>query len=149
MKWVFLSIWALLSALMLLLSTLFLWREASVAGGLLLLGSLYYAYCFLRLIVEAYRPWGLLGSSRTGEWVCLLLLPLALLPLHSAYRIWLAQGYTPEPQERRWRLSTELGQQVLVLLQDLLGYLGPVLLLGAIGLGIAALLLRLYIELRR
>jgi hypothetical protein len=140
MKIVFLIIWAALSLLLLAASGLYLWRQPSVTSALVFSGVLYYAYCFLRLILAAYRPWGVLGPGRGGNWLCLLLLPLSLMPLHSAYQIWLAGGYTPEPQERRWRLSIELGQQALVGLQELVGYLGPVLLLSAAGLGMAAFL---------
>lgn len=149
MKVVFLVIWAVLSVLLLLLSALYLWRESSATGACIFAGTLYYIYCFLRLILAAYQPWGLLAPSRTGGWLCLLLLPLSLLPLHSAYQIWLAQNYTVEPYTRRKRLIADLGQHALSGLQDLVGYMGPVLVLGALGLCMATFLLRLYLSMRR
>ncbi|HSC83812.1 MAG TPA: hypothetical protein VLC30_09375, partial [Pseudomonas sp.] len=133
MKLIFLLIWAVLSLLLLAASALYLWREPSVSSALSLFGVLYYAYCFLRLIFAAYRPWGLLGPSRVGDWLCLLLLPLTLLPLHTAYEIWQAEHYSPEPYTRRHRLSITLGQHALSWLQDLVGYPGPMLVLAVFG----------------
>lgn len=146
MKIVFLLIWAALSALSLAGACLYLWREPSVSSALVFSGVLYYAYCFLRLIFAAYRPWGLLGPSRVGDWLCLLLLPLTLFPLHAAYAIWQAEHYSPEPHARRQRLSITLGQHALSWLQDLVGYLGPVLVLATFGAGMAILLVRSYLR---
>lgn len=148
MKVVFLVIWAVLSVLVLLLSTLYLWSEPSASSAFVLACTLYYIYCFLRLILAAYQPWGQLAHSLAADWLCLLLLPLSLLPLHSAYQIWLAHNYTVEPYRRR-RLLTELGQHILSGLQDLVGYMGPVLVLGALGVAMATFLLRLYLAMRR
>lgn len=149
MKVVFLVIWAVLSVLVLLLSTLYLWSEPSASSAFVLACTLYYIYCFLRLILAAYQPWGQLAHSRAGGWLCLLLLPLSLLPLHSAYQIYLAQNYTIEPYTRRKRLIADLGQHALSGLQDLVGYMGPMLVLGALGLAMATFLLRLYLAMRR
>ena len=73
MKVVFLVIWAVLSVLVLLLSTLYLWSEPSASSAFVLACTLYYIYCFLRLILAAYQPWGQLAPSRAGGWLCLLL----------------------------------------------------------------------------
>lgn len=148
MKVVFLVIWAALSALLLLLSTLYLLKEPSASSAFVFVGTLYYIYCFVRLILAAYQPLSTLAPSHAGGWLCLLLLPLSLLPLHSAYQIWQAQHYSIETSGRE-RLLTELGQHILSGLQDLAGYMGPVLVLGVLGLAMATFLLRLYLAMRR
>ncbi len=67
-----------------------------------------------------------------------MLLPLALVPLQVAYRVWQAEGYLAvDPLHRAAWLHP-----LLDWLQGALGYLGPLLLLGSLGLGMAALLLR-------
>lgn len=144
MKRVFLAICALLGLPLLLASSLHFWRDPSWSSAFVVVGVLYYIYCFLRLILAGYQPWGLLGPSRVGEWLCLLLLPLTLLPLNAAYAIWQAEHYSPEPSMRRQRMTVTLGQHALSWLQELVGYMGPVLVLAAFGMGMAVLLLRLY-----
>lgn len=116
-----------------------LWEAPNLNNGFCLLLVGYYAFCCLQLIRAFFRPWGLLGPRRrTGYWLCLLLLPLALLPLRTAYEIWLQEAYRSDSG-----VSGLLGDGVLVWLQDLLGYAGPMLLLLAISTAIAVSLLRL------
>lgn len=116
-----------------------LWEAPNLSNGFCLLLVGYYAFCCLQLIRAFFRPWGLLGPRRrTGYWLCLILLPLALLPLRTAHEIWLQEAYRSDSGE-----SGLLGDGVLVWLQDLLGYGGPMLLLLAISTAIAVSLLRL------
>jgi hypothetical protein len=144
MKSFFLSIWALLSLPLGGLLGLHAWRELSWGNVFALFLLLYCAFCSLRLILAAYRPWGSLGRNRTGNWLCLLLLPLTLLPLHVAYRIWQQGIYIPGVHRGRHRITFELGQMGLSWLQDLVGFMGPVLALAALGILGASFLLNLY-----
>ncbi len=139
MKRLCLAIWAALSLLLGGLAAQALWEAPSLSNGCYLLLVGYYAFCFLQLIRAFFRPWGLLGPRRrTGYWLCLILLPLALLPLRVAYEIWLEGAYRSATGD-----SGLLSDGVLVWLQDLLGYVGPMLLLLAISAAIAISLLSL------
>ncbi|VXC05419.1 hypothetical protein [Pseudomonas sp. 9Ag] len=142
MKSFFLIVWALLS----LTATGFVARELWIApswiNALALLLPAYYSLCFFQLIRAAFRPWGLLGPRRRGGfWVCLLLLPLCLWPLRSAYEIWQAGAYGLRDDGDEARLM--IVRPLLAWLQELVGYLGPMLVLVAAGVGMALLLLRL------
>lgn len=142
MKRFFLLVWALLSLGLAGAAGHELWREPSRNNALVLLLIAYYSVCFFQLIRAGFRPWGLLGPwRRSGFWVCLLLLPFCFWPLRLAYEIWQAGAY---------RLRTEgevnslmILRQLLAWLQELVGYLGPMLALIAAGVGVAVLLLRL------
>jgi hypothetical protein len=140
MKRLFLVIWALLSLALTAAALSELWLDPSLASGFVALLVGYYIFCFFRLIRAAFLPWGLLGSyRRSGYWLCLILLPLTLVPLHAAYQVWEQGGYVAVEASRRavW-LHDLLGW-----LQDALGYLGPLLALCALGIGAALMLLRL------
>lgn len=118
--------------------------EPSLVRGFVLLLLAYYVFCFFQLIRTAFLPWGLLGPRRRcGYWICLLLLPLALWPMTLAYDIWKAGGYRVDTSGEGVRTSVLIFRQVLVWLQELVGYVGPMLVLVAMGLGMALLLLRL------
>lgn len=139
MKRLCLAIWAALSLLLGGVAAQALWEEPGLENGFYLLLVAYYVFCCLQLILAFFRPWGLLGPQRrTGYWLCLILLPLALLPLSTAYEIWQQGAYRAEAGE-----SSFLGDGVLVWLQEALGYAGPMLLLMAISLAVAISLLRL------
>lgn len=139
MKRLWLAIWATLSLLLGGMAAQVLWEAPSWSNGFYLLLVGYYTFCCLQLIRAIFRPWGLLGPRRrAGYWFCLLLLPLALLPLQAAYEIWLQGAYHSDSGE-----ALLLGDSVLVWLQGLLGYAGPMLLLMTISAVIAISLLRL------
>lgn len=132
MQKLFYLLWALCSLGLGGLAVTNLWLRPGAPSLFALALVIYYAFCFFGLIRAAFLPWGLLGRHRrSGYWLCLLLLPLALVPLQVAYRVWQAEGYLAvDPLHRAaW-------------LQGALGYLGPLLLLGSLGLGMAAVLLR-------
>lgn len=140
MKKTFLVSWALLSLLLIGLVLRELWVDPSFASVFALGMAGYYSFCFFKLILAAYMPWGLLGSyRRAGYWLYLILLPMTLIPLHSAYEVWVRGAYVAAQTSRR----TAVLQQVLGWLQDAIGYLGPLLALGAFGLCMAVVLLRL------
>lgn len=140
MKKLFLVIWAVLSVSFTALALGELWLDPSLASGLVLLLVGYYSYCFFCLIRAAYLPWGLLGAHRrSGYWLCLILLPLTLLPLHAAYEVWEQRSYVAVEASRR----SDWVHHLLGWLQDALGYLGPLLALCALGIGAALMLLRL------
>lgn len=140
MKRFFLVIWGLLSLSLLGAVLRELWIDPSVYGTFGLLLAAYYSFCFLKLILAAYLPWGLLGAyRRAGYWLCLILLPLTLIPLHAAYEVWERGAYVAAQTSRR----TAVLQHLLGWLQDALGYLGPLLALCALGIGMAVMLLRL------
>jgi hypothetical protein len=144
MKTVFLLLWGLISLLLAGAALRELWVEPSLAGSFAFLLILYCSFCFFQLIRAAYRPWGLLGPRRTaGYWVCLLMVPLALFPLRMAHDIWEAGAYRLDVNAQESRLSLLVFRQLLAWLQDLVGYIGPMLVLVLIGLGMALLLLRL------
>jgi hypothetical protein len=73
--------------------------------------------------------------------VCLLLLPLSFWPLRSAYEIWQAGAY--RLRDNGEVASLMIVRPLLAWLQELVGYLGPMLVLVAAGVGMALLLLRL------
>ncbi|MCW3147533.1 hypothetical protein N8H22_02800 [Stutzerimonas stutzeri] len=144
MKRIIFVIWGVLSLLLGAAALLELLQAPSLARGLALLLVVYCSFCVLQFLRTAYQPWGLLGPRRRcGYWLCLLLLPLTLLPLHSAFEIWQQGAYIANPAAPGWRFSVAFGRQLLVWLQELIGYVGPLLVLLAIGVGTAVLLLRL------
>lgn len=139
MRTFFLLLWGVLSLTISTAALRELWLAPSLRSGFVLLLVVYYIFCFFQLIRAAYLPWGLLGAyRRSGYWLCLILLPLTLIPLHAAYRIWQQGGYVPAQGSQlvAWH-------QLLGWLQDALGYLGPLLVLCALGFGLALMLLRL------
>lgn len=143
MKKLFFVTWGVFSLLLAGVAIHSVWLRPSLASGVFLLLVGYYAFCFFELIRAAFQPWGLLGPRRRcGYWVCLILLPLALVPLKSAYQVWERGAYVIGPDA-----SVGLGDsfilKLLVWLQELLGYIGPLMALLAIGLGVALVLLRL------
>ncbi|MCQ4298978.1 hypothetical protein NAV11_03535 [Pseudomonas songnenensis] len=140
MRTFFLLLWGLLSLTISTAALRAVWLEPSLASGFALLLVVYYIVCFFQLIRAAYLPWGLLGAyRRSGYWLCLILLPLTLIPLHAAYQIWEQGGYVAAEAS----LHTEWLHLLLGWLQDVLGYLGPLLVLAALGIGLALMLLRL------
>lgn len=100
--------------------------------------------CTMRLIQEGYRPAYARGASRLGFWLGLLLLPLTLLPLHSAYETWQRGYYLASLDGRRTRLMG----LVLEMLQQWVGYWGPIFVLVGFSLSMAVLLWRLLIASR-
>lgn len=144
MKSFFLIVWALLSLALTGAVGRELWLAPSWTNMFALLLIAYYCVCFFQLIRAAYRPWGLLGPRRrSGYWVCLVLLPLCFWPLRSAYEIWRAGAYRLGADVAEHRLNLMIVRQLLAWLQELVGYLGPMLVLVVIGVGMALLLLRL------
>ncbi|HAB62687.1 hypothetical protein ACQKIK_09490 [Pseudomonas sp. NPDC047961] len=144
MKIFFLLVWGLVSLSLTGVMVRELWIAPSWSGAFVLLLIAYYSFCFFQLIRAAYRPWGLLGPRRrSGYWVCLVLLPLTLLPLRFAYDIWLAGAYRLDADAAGPSLNLLIVRQLLAWLQELVGYLGPTLVLIAAGVGMALLLLRL------
>ncbi|MCQ4294414.1 hypothetical protein NAU58_02370 [Pseudomonas stutzeri] len=140
MRTFFLLLWGMLSLMISTAALRELWLAPSAASGFALLLVVYYIVCFFQLIRAAYLPWGLMGAyRRSGYWLCLILLPLTLIPLHAAYQIWEQGGYVAVEMSRR----AEWLHQLLGWLQDALGYLGPLLVLCALGVGLALMLLRL------
>ena len=143
MKRIVFVLWGALSALLGAATLFELWRAPSLASGLAPLLVGYCSFCLLQLLRTAYRPWGLLGPRRRpGYWLCLLLLPLALLPLQAAYEIWERGAYVNEEQGPL-RFGIAALRQGLLWLQDLVGHAGPMLVMLALGLAIATALLRL------
>ncbi|MGE4406183.1 hypothetical protein [Pseudomonas sp.] len=143
MKSIFFAIWALLSLLLGGAAILAALAKPSLGSGFVVLLISYCSFCLFQLIRAFYQPWGLLGPRRrTGYWLCLLLLPLALLPLQAAYEIWQQGAYVVEEGERM-RFGIAVVRQGLVWLQELVGHLGPMLVLLALGVAIAVGLLRL------
>jgi hypothetical protein len=141
MKKTFFILWALLSSFCVVGALIASWLEPSWMGAGLVLLAGYYSLCFFQFVRALCQPWGLLGPRRrAGYWFCLLLLPLALLPLHAAFEIWQQGGYSAE---RMGNFGILIGTPLLAWLQDLMGYLGPMLLLASLGLVFAVGLLRL------
>ncbi|PKM25845.1 MAG: hypothetical protein CVV09_10380 [Gammaproteobacteria bacterium HGW-Gammaproteobacteria-13] len=105
----------------------------------------YAAFCSFKLIQEGYRRKALFGSSNVGFWLCLLLLPLCLLPLYGAYEIWLQGIYVPSSSGRKTYLSSLL----LEGLQALVGHWGPIIALLVFGLGMLFFLLGVIRQYRR
>ena len=91
-----------------------------------------------------YRPACARGASRLGFWLGLLL-PLTLLPLHSAYETWQRGYYLASLDGRRTRLVG----LVLEMLQQWVGYWGPIFVLVVFSLSMAVLLWRVLITSRR
>lgn len=142
MKSFFLFAWALLTLALAGAAGRELWLDLSWRNAFAVLLINYYSFCCFQLIRTAYRPWGLLGPRRrSGYWVCLLLLPFCFWPLRAAYEIWLAGAYGLRDDGDEARLM--IVRPLLVWLQELVGYLGPMLVLVAAGVGMALLLLRL------
>jgi len=146
MKYVFLTIWAVLFVPLGCLASLVWWRNpVSYEGYLFAAGVAYAAFCSFKLIQEGYRPKALFASSNAGFWLCLLLLPLCLLPLYGAYETWLQGVYVPSSSGRRTYLSNLL----LEGLQALVGHWGPIIALLAFGLGMLFFLLGVIRQYRR
>lgn len=143
MKKFFFASWGALSLLLAGAAISAFWLAPSLARGFFLLLVGYYAFCFFHLIRAAFQPWGLLGPHRrAGYWICLMLLPLPLLPLQTAYEVWARGAYVVDP-DAFVGLGDFFVRQLLVWLQELVGHLGPLMVLLAIGLGMPLLLLRL------
>ncbi len=144
MKSFFFMLWALLGLPLAGAALRELWLDPSLASAFALLVVAYYLLCCFQLIRAAYRPWSLLGPRRgSGYWLCLAMLPLALVPLSAAYDIWRAGAYRLESESGQAHLGLALFRQLLVWLQEGVGYLGPLLVLVISGIGMALLLLRL------
>ena len=143
MKIFFYAVWALVSVLLGGLAVLDVWTRPGWSSGLLLVLAGYYALCFFQLIRACYRPWGLLGPRRRGGyWLCLILLPLSLLPLQAAYEIWQRGAYVAE-DDGRVRLTLALVRESMLGLQELVGHAGPMLVMLAFGVAMMVGLLRL------
>lgn len=143
MKIIFYAVWALLSLLALGVTTIAAWMKPGWANGFLVLLAGFYAFCFFQLIRACYQPWGLLGPRRrVGYWLCLILLPLALLPLQAAYEVW-EQGAYVVQDDGRVRLTLALVRQGLLGLQEQFGHAGPMLVMLAFGVGMMVVLVRL------
>lgn len=146
MKYVFLTIWAVLFVPLGCLASLILWRNPSNYQGYLFVAGVFYtAFCSFKLIQEGYRPRALFASGTAGFWLCLLFLPLCLLPLYGAYETWLEGVYVPSSSGHRTYLSNLL----LEGLQALFGYWGPVIALLVLGLGMLFCLLGVIRQYRR
>lgn len=138
MKYFFLSLWFVFAATTLPFSIYAIYRApASIGPYMVFLGCGFIALCTLRLIQEGYRTPYFSGKSRLGFWLGLLLLPLTLLPLHSAYQTW-QRGYYLAPETRRGRLL----HLALESLQQWVGPWGPILVQVAFALVIALLLVK-------
>lgn len=132
MKFVFLTIWTLLFLPLGAFTLMAVWRSPSNYSSYLIFGGIaYVGFCSLRLIQESYRPRDLFASSNAGYWLCLLLLPLCLLPLLGAYKTWQQGVYVPSSSGNRTYLSSLLleGAQALV------GHWGPIVLMLIAGVG--------------
>ena len=141
MKKFFLALWWWFVLIMGSLAAYMLYRKPfSLAPYLVLAGTAFFALCTFKLIQEGYRPWGLLGESRTGFWLSLLLLPLTLLPLLSAYEVW-QQGIYIADESRSHRLFNVLLTWGLELLQKLFGYWGPIVAMVLTSLCMSSILL--------
>jgi hypothetical protein len=143
MKNIFFAIWALLSLLLggaVIVAAL---AKPGLGNGFFVLLTGYYSLCFFQLIRASYRPWGLLGPRRrSGYWLCLILLPLALLPLQAAYEVWKKGAYIVEDTDRM-RFGIAVVRQGLIWLQELVGHAGPMLVMLVFGLAITVSLVRL------
>lgn len=143
MKHLFFALWALLTMLLGGMALYTLLHQPSLNATADTLLVVYASFCLLQLIRAYFRPWGLLGPRRrSGYWLCLLLMPLALLPLQAAYQIWQQGAYVVE-EDARVRFGIGVLRQLLVWLQELVGHLGPMLLLLLLGTLIAVLLWRM------
>ncbi len=143
MKTFFFVVWALLSLLVVGLALVVAWARPGLVSGFQVLLASYYALCFFQLIRACYQPWGLLGPRRRGGyWLCLILLPLSLLPLQAAYEIW-EQGAYVVADDGHVRFSLALARQGLIGLQELVGHAGPMLVMLAFGVAMMVGLVRL------
>lgn len=143
MRGFFYVVWALLSLLVVGVAGFAAWGQPGWASGFFVLLAGYYAFCFFQLIRTCYQPWGLLGPRRRGGyWLCLILLPLALLPLQAAYEVWERGSYVVE-DDGRVRLTLALMREGLLGLQELVGHTGPMLVMLVFGLGMIVGLVRL------
>ena len=134
--------WLIFTTVTVPLAALAIYRApASLGAYLMLLAFGFISLCTLRLIQEGYRPAYARGASRLGFWLGLLLLPLTLLPLHSAYETWLRGSYVASSTGHRTRLL----QLVLEVLQQWGGHWGPIFALVFCSLSMAVLLWRLLI----
>jgi len=138
MKNVFLTIWWLFLLLLGPLAVLMAWDRSGDWRSYLFLGVVaHILLCTWQLIREGYRSPALLGESTTGFWLCLLLLPLNLMPLHAAYQAWARGVYVAGESSggSRW-----IGM-LLESLQDLVGPWGPIAVMLGVGIGGSLLLL--------
>lgn len=141
MRWLFWTIWALLSLGLGSAALLTVVNDPGWSNLLFLLGLLYYAALFALLLREGYRPWGRLGPSRMPELISLILLPTAAMPLYEAWQVVEQGTYLGTPAGHR--LLSYLGPQLLLWLQEPLGHWAPALVLLALGLLWAGFWLRL------
>lgn len=143
MKNIFYATWALLSLLVVGIAVFAAWAKPGWGSGFLVVLAGYYAFCFFQLIHACYRPWGLLGPRRRGGyWLCLIVLPLALLPLQAAYEVWERGAYVVE-DDGRVRLTLALVRQGLLGLQEQVGHAGPMLVMLVFAVMMIAGLVRL------
>ncbi|WP_373386688.1 hypothetical protein [Pseudomonas alcaligenes] len=146
MKYVFLTIWWLFLLLVGPLVVLMAWDRPGDWRSYLSLGVVVHLLlCTWHLIREGYRSPALLGERNTGFWLCLLLLPLSLMPLHAAYQTWSRGFYVAGESSGRSRWIGKL----LELLQDLVGHWGPIAVMLSVGLGCSLFLLWALPRLRR
>lgn len=145
MKYVFLTMWWLFLLLVGPFTLLAVWRSPLDWRTYLFLGVVaHILLCTWYLIRENYRSRSLLGGNNSGFWLCLLLLPLNLMPLLTAYETWARGFYVAGEGSGRSRWIGAL----LELLQDRVGHWGPILLMLGVGIGGSLLLLRLLPRLR-
>ena len=146
MKFVFLTIWMLLFLPLGGFTLMAIGKNPSNYWSYLILsGITYVGFCSWRLIQESYRPRDLFESSSAGYWLCLLLLPLCLLPLQAAYKTWEQGVYVPSSSGRRTYLSSLL----LEGLQALVGHWGPIALMLTAGGASLIFLLKVMQQYRR
>lgn len=146
MKYVFLTVWALVFVPLGWFTSVAMWKNpGSYQAYLFLAGFAYVGFCSFRLIQEGYRPKGLFESGNAGLWVCLLLLPLCMLPLHGAYETWQRDVYVPSSSGRRTYLSSLL----LEGLQTLVRHWGPIIVMLVVCLATLVFLLGVIRHYRR
>jgi hypothetical protein len=146
MKVVFLMIWALLFLPLGGFTLMAIGKTPSNYWSYLILsGITYVGFCSWRLIQESYRPRDLFEPSNAGYWLCLLLLPLCLLPLLGAYKTWQQGVYVSSSSGNRTYLSSLLLEGV----QALVGHWGPIVLMLVAGVGSLMFLLNVIQQYRR
>ncbi|SHL05932.1 hypothetical protein SAMN05216288_0941 [Pseudomonas punonensis] len=146
MKYFFLLLWLVFTGVTVPLAALAIYRSpASLGAYLMLLAFSFISLCTLRLIQEGYRPAYARGANRLGFWLGLLLLPLTLLPLHSAYETWQRGAYVASSYDGH---RTRLVGVVLEMLQHWVGHWGPIFVLVFFSLSMAVLLWRVLITSR-
>lgn len=137
------AVWALLSLLALAVTVIAVWIKPGLESGFFVLLAGFYTFCFFQLIRACYQPWGLLGPRRrAGYWLCLIVLPLTLLPLQAAYEVWARGAYVVE-DDGRVRFTFALVRQGLLDLQEQVGHAGPMLVMLALSVGMMVVLVRL------